>query len=166
VTATDPAGWEERVAAAWASAGDREPADLRAAVARLAAERPEGDAAALFELASADDSTGRPEHAVPRYRAALEAGLTGVRRRRAVIQLASSLRNLGDAQESVRLLEAERDAPSDLLDDAVAAFLALALADAGREREGLALALGALAAHLPRYERSLAAYAEDLGRRP
>ena len=39
------------------------------------------------------------------------------------------------------------------------AFLALALADTGREREGLPVALAALAPHLPRYQRAAAAYA-------
>ena len=65
------------------------------------------------------------------YRRALELGLEGERRRRAVIQMASSLRNLGRPEESVALLTAERDAGSDALDDAVAVFLALALADVG-----------------------------------
>jgi hypothetical protein len=40
---------------------------------------------------------------VPLYWQALETGLTGERRRRAVIQLASSLRNLGRPAESVAL---------------------------------------------------------------
>ena len=76
-----------------------------------------------------------------------------------MIQLASSLRALGAADESVALLTAERDAGSDELDDAVEAFLALALVDTGREREAASIALGALAPHLPRYQRSLANYA-------
>lgn len=76
-----------------------------------------------------------------------------------MIQLASSLRNLGKASGSVALLTAERDAGSDELDDAVSAFLALALVDVGREREAVSLALTALARHLPRYQRSLANYA-------
>ena len=97
------------------------------------------------------------------YRRALAAGLDPVRRRRASIQLASSLRNLGEIDESVALLEAERRRGSDELDDAVLGFLALALADAGREREAVALALTALAPHLPRYQRSLANYARALG---
>ncbi len=49
-------------------------------------------------------------------------------------------------------------APSDELDDAVRATLALCLANLGREREGLSLVLGALAPHLPRYRRSMAEY--------
>ncbi len=86
---------------------------------------------------------------------ALAAGLTGIRRPRATIQLASTLRNLGRVEESVALLSAEREAGSDELDDAVAGFLALALADRGREREAAGLALAALARHLPRCNRSL-----------
>ncbi len=54
---------------------------------------------------------------------------------------------------------------SDELDDAVVATLALALADSGREREAAGLAIGALARHLPRYNRSMAAYAEELSGR-
>ena len=79
-----------------------------------------------------------------------------------MIQLASTLRNLGDPEESVRLLTAEREAASDALDDAVVATLALALADTGREREAAGLAIGALARHLPRYNRSMANYAKAL----
>ena len=115
-----------------------------------------------FDRACEFDSTGHPDLAVPLYREALEQGLEGENRRRAVIQMASSLRNLGEVDESVALLTGELDQPSDHLDDAVRAFLALALADAGREREALCHALTALAAHLPRYQRSLATYAEDL----
>jgi Tetratrico peptide repeat len=96
---------------------------------------------------------------VPLYRRARELGLAGERRRRAAVQLASSLRNLGETAECVALMEAELTQPSDRLDDAVRAFLALALADTGREREAVALALTALAPHLPRYRRSVAAYA-------
>ncbi len=89
-------------------------------------------------------------------------GWRAARRREAVIQLASSLRNIGRPEESVTLLTAEIDAGSDELDDAVLAFLALALADTGREREGISAALAALAPHLPRYQRSVATYARLL----
>lgn len=159
------ADWEQRIAALWAGIDEFEPDDFRARVEALAAERPEGDAIAAFEVACANDSTGRPEEAAPRYREALATGLTGIRRRRAVIQLASSLRNLGHPDESVALLRAERDEGSDELDDAVVAVLALGLADSGREREAAGLAIGALARHLPRYNRSMAAYAEELSGR-
>jgi hypothetical protein len=153
---------EQRLADAWAALDDAEPAAFRARIDALVAELPDDHPTALFEGACANDSTGRPEHAVPLYRAALAAGLAGVPRRRAVIQLASSLRNLGRAEESVALLVAERDRGSDELDDAVLAFLALALVDVGRPRDAAGIALGALAGHLPRYQRSLAAYAAEL----
>ncbi len=42
------------------------------------------------------------------------------------------------------------------------AFLALALVDVGREREAVAESLTALSKYLPRYNRSLARYAEAL----
>ena len=44
----------------------------------------------------------------------------------------------------------------------MAVFHALVLADLGREREGLALVLQALAPHLPRYGNSATNYARDL----
>ncbi|MGI8714457.1 MAG: tetratricopeptide repeat protein [Solirubrobacteraceae bacterium] len=146
----------------WATLDDSAEADFLTAVDGLTDELGPGSAIGAFERGAARDSTGHPDLAVPLYREALAVGLTGLRRRRATIQLASSLRNLGDADESLALLRAERDQPSDELDDAVTGFLALALADHGREREALTLALTALAPHLPRYQRSLANYAADL----
>jgi tetratricopeptide (TPR) repeat protein len=158
---TDPA-WEDRLADAWASADTLDDDALRALIDALVAELPPGSPVALFERAGSWDSTGRSDLAVPLYRQALAAGLGGQRRRRAVIQLASSLRNIGEVEESVALLREELDAGSDELDDAVRAFLALALADAGREREAVSHALTALAPHLPRYQRSLGNYARAL----
>ncbi|BCY13694.1 tetratricopeptide repeat protein [Actinoplanes sp. L3-i22] len=155
-------GWEERLAALWASIDERDVADFRQAIADLAAELPPGDPDATFERAAAFDSTGSSDLAVPLYQEALAAGLTGERRRRAVIQMSSSLRNLGRSPESVTLLTAELATTSDHLDDAVKTVLALALTDVGREREAVALAVGALARHLPRYQRSMANYARLL----
>ena len=48
------------------------------------------------------------------------------------------------------------------LDDAVRGFLALALVVVGREREAAAIAIEALAPHLPRYQRSMGNYARAL----
>ncbi len=158
--------WEERVAALWASLDDHERDDFHSAMKMLCAELPAGTADADFELAAAYDSTGYPERAVPLYGRALEAGLEGERRRRAVIQLASSLRNLGRPDISVAMLTDERGRGEDHLSDAVDAVLALALADTGREREGLSLALTALAPHLPRYQRSMKNYARALLEKP
>ncbi|HKW81266.1 MAG TPA: tetratricopeptide repeat protein [Casimicrobiaceae bacterium] len=156
------AAWELRIATLWSAIDDYEPAAFVAEIDALAAELPPTSAVGQFERASAQDSTGHPDLAVPLYRAALDAGLTGLRRRRATIQLASSLRNLGSPVKAVELLAAEANQPSDELDGAVRAFLALALADLGREREALATSLDALSRYLPRYNRSLARYAREL----
>ncbi len=164
MTATE-LDWERRLAQLRASLGDCEPDDFLAKIRALTAELPSDSPIGLFELGGANDSTGHAEEAASLYRQALAAGLTGLRRRCAVIQLASTLRNLDCAQESVTLLTAEREAGSDELDDAVVAFLALALADTGREHEALALTIVALSHHLTRYNRSLANYAEDLAAR-
>ena len=156
------AEWESRLAGAWARLDELDEADFLALIDKLASELPDGSAVAAFERACAFDSTGHSDRAVPLYRQALDTGLTGERRRRAVIQMASSIRNLGRPQESVELLTAELAAGSDHLDDAVKATLALALTDVGREREAVSLAISALAPHLPRYQRSMANYARLL----
>ncbi len=150
------------MADAWASMPDRDGAQFLTLIEKLVEELPPGDADGLFERGAALDSTGHPDLAVPLYRQALEAGLAGERRRRAVIQMASSLRNLDRSQESVALLTAELEAGSDHLDDAVSTVLALALTDVGRAREAVSVAVQALAAHLPRYQRSMASYARQL----
>ncbi|SNT10171.1 Tetratrico peptide repeat-containing protein [Asanoa hainanensis] len=156
------AGWEQRVAEAWAAIDSYTEDDFVRLIGELADELPAGSAVAAFERACAWDSTGHSDLAVPLYREALEIGLTGIRRRRAVIQMSSSLRNIGRAHESVELLTAERAAGHDELDDAIAATLALALTDVGREREAVSIAVAALAPHLPRYQRSMANYARLL----
>ena len=157
----DPA-WETRLADLWKCVDGRRAADSVDAMRQLCSELPDGDPVALFELGAAYDSTGSPQEAVKLYEGALQAGLTGIRRRRVSIQMASSLRNLGQAQQAADLLAAELQQPSDELDQAVSAFLALALADLGREREALSITLDALSTYLPRYNRSLARYAEAL----
>jgi hypothetical protein len=153
--AAPDADWEERLASVWDALDELDEQDFLVRIERLAAELPEGDGIADFERASSLDSVGHSDLAVPLYRQALASGLAGERRRRAVIQLASSLRTLGEPRESVTLLEAELEQPSDHLDDAVRAFLALALADSGRPRDAVSVALAALAPHLHRYQRSL-----------
>lgn len=154
--------WEQRVAQLWASIDDYGEDEFLAAMEQLAAELPADSAVAAYERASALDSTGHSDLAVPLYRQALERGELGARRRQAIIQMASSLRNMGKAAESVALLTAERERESDGLNDAVTGFLALALVDTGREREAVALALTALSGHMTRYRRSLTNYAKLL----
>ncbi|CCH33265.1 tetratricopeptide repeat protein [Actinosynnema sp. NPDC047251] len=152
--------WEQRITEVWERQDELSEEDFRVAVDDAVRDAPE--AVAAFERAAAFDSTGHPDRAVPLYREALDLGLPGERRRRAVIQMASSLRNLGQPEIAVELLATEQDAGSDHLDGAVRAFLALALADVGREREAVSVALTALAPTLPRYQRSLGNYAKAL----
>ena len=153
----------QRAAALFALIDDYEQDGFFAEVDALAAELPAGEADGLFHRACARDSWGHSDLAVPLYREALDrGGLTGENRRRAVIQLASSLRNIGEAPTGLALLEAERALGADHLDDALACTTALCLASLGREREGLSLTLVALAKHLPRYNRSMANYGRAL----
>jgi tetratricopeptide (TPR) repeat protein len=154
-------GWDARASALWAQFDAIDPAAFVERMDALARESDAPSAVALYERAGARDSVGRTEEAVPLYREALAAGLQA-KRRQAVVQLASSLRALGHPQQAADLLIAEMKSADDELNEAVAGFLALALADLGREREALAHALQALSRYLPRYRRSLAAYAAAL----
>lgn len=154
--------WERRVSELWAAVDEHDDEEFVAQIDALVAELPAGSAIGLFERACALDSTGHSDLAAPLYRAALDGGLSGIRRRRAVIQMASSLRNLGDAEQALSLLSAELARDDDVLTGAVRGFLALALTDCGREREAVSVALSALAEYLPRYNASLGRYARAL----
>ncbi|GAA1990341.1 tetratricopeptide repeat protein [Microbacterium pumilum] len=154
--------WDERVEAVWEdeSLSDQE---RIAHIDALAAERDELDARALFERAGARDSAGIETEAEPLYRQALEAGLDDEYRTRAVIQLASTLRNLGRTDEALWMLRVEFDrGPDAPLHDAAAAFYALALVSTGDAVAAASVALTALAPHLPRYTRSVTGYADEL----
>ncbi|MER8030969.1 tetratricopeptide repeat protein [Streptomyces bauhiniae] len=152
--------WEQRCAALWDAFEETDAAQFRSRMAALTAELPPDHPVAAYELASAHDATDLGADAVPLYRRALDTGLPEDRRRQAVIQLASTLRTLGQPEAAADLLLTERAHTSDHLDDALTAFLALALIDLGREREAAALALTALAPHLPAYRISVARYAD------
>jgi len=127
--------WDSRVAEVWAAADGLSDeavlASIDALVAERTTERGADDPAALFESASVRDYLGRESDAEPLYRAAIAAGLDGERRPQAVIQLASTLRNLGRAEEAVALLSdhLERHAADEWTAPG-AAFLALALVSA------------------------------------
>ena len=154
--------WQARVDAVWASASELGDDEVIRRIDALADERPAGDPLALFERAGARDSADLESAAEPLYREALDRGLGGSERVQAHIQLASTIRNLGRPLEAITLLdEVESDAGD--LHDAVVAFRAVALVDAGDARRAASEALTALAPHLSRYRVSLAAYAAELG---
>lgn len=156
----DDGTWEDRVAAFWSAADDERPADMWASLEPLLAERPDGDAAASFERASLHDMLGEEHAAIPHYRAAIAGGLDAERQGYAAIQLASTLRNVGQLEEAATLLEPLRaDAR---LGPAARAFLALTLHDLGYPGEALRIVLSDHAPNVPLYGRALGEYAELL----
>lgn len=152
--------WEERVAALWADdLGDEERIERMRV---LAADAPH-PALGAFELGGALDSAGREAAADERYAAATDAGLAAIDPARAaqlVVQHASTLRNLGRTDEAIAMLRAARPHPE--TGAAPAVFLALALHSAGRSAEALRVAIEAIEPGLPRYRRSVRAYAAAL----
>ncbi|MGI9825233.1 tetratricopeptide repeat protein [Agromyces sp. Marseille-Q5079] len=156
--------WERRIDEVWALAsGSMVDEEVIARIDAIAAERGPDDARAEFERAGARDSAGRPDQAVPLYERALRLGLDDEHRPQAVIQMASSIRNLGDHRRALGLLEEEfRTHPDAPYRDEVAAFLALALVSSAQPERAASVALLALAPHLRRYTRSVTNYANDL----
>lgn len=158
--------WYARVSQVWAGASEQAELDVMAAIDELVAERGPDDPDAVFEAASARDYAGLEAEAVPLYRRAIELGLGATVHPQAVIQLASSLRNLGEVDEAIRLLEDQlHEHPADEWTGPSAAFLALALASRGDERDAASVALAALADYLPIYGSSVRRYAIELGAR-
>lgn len=154
--------WQSRVDAVWADASLNN-AEVIDRIDELVAERPADDAVAKFEAAGARDSAGLESQAEPLYRQALALGLPESQRAQATIQLASTLRNLGRLDEAIDMLRTERTEHGDHeFASAASAFLALALASRGDAREATQIALLALVPHLPRYHRSVTAYAAAL----
>ena len=122
----------------------------------------------VYEHGGVHDSAGRAEEAIPLYERALELGLPPELVPRALVQLGSSLRNVGRTGEAASLLsEARVKYPEDA---AVAVFRAFVLIDQGRAREA-ALDLLELVrtrldtAELRRYARSIENYTRELAER-
>ena len=150
------------VAALWAQINELQEEVFRSAHVLLLAELSADSSIATFERAALNDSFGRPDLAIPLYLAAIAAGVPGELRRRAVIQMASSHRNMGHPAKAVELLRPELELPADHLTGAVRTFLALALNDLGRPTEAVAVAITALSEYLPRYNRSVARFASEI----
>ncbi len=124
------------------------------------------DGVAVFDYASALDGAGHEAEAIPVYRRALACDLADQPRYWATVQLGSSLRVTGAADEAV-----------DVHQDALARwprgsanrlFLALALLEADRPKhavsEVLAVVLSTAAdPDIELYRRALTTYAEQLG---
>src|ERR1700754_1104549 len=95
--------WQEQVDAVWARADELGDQGVMDAMDALAESAPD-PALAAFELGGSRDSGGRPDLAEPFYRSALALGLPDDERAQCTIQLASTIRNLGRAEESLALL--------------------------------------------------------------
>lgn len=151
--------WQQRVDVLWAESDRLGPQGVMDAMDALAADAPD-PALALFERGGSRDSAGLEAEAEPLYRAALAAGLPDDERAQCTIQLASTLRNLGRPDEGLDLL-ATID-PDHPYAGAAAAFRALTLTSLDRPVEAVRELLHALAPTLPRYQRSVRAYADAL----
>lgn len=149
--------WEQRLERFWADANDGQPEVAWTGLELLLAGRPEGDATADFERASLHDMLGQEHQAIPLYRRAMAIGLDAERQGYAAIQLASTLRNVGELDEARTLLEGMQS--DERLGAAARAFLALTLHDLGRRSEALRLVLADYAPHVPLYGRALGEYA-------
>jgi tetratricopeptide (TPR) repeat protein len=105
-----------------------------------------------YEIGGEHDSAGREEEAIPHYE-------------RALLQLGSSLRNVGRNDEAIELFD---DAVARFPDHAaLRLFRAFSLATAGRDREALVDVLDLArtridAPEIDRYRRSLDNYTREL----
>ncbi len=114
-----------------------------------------------LERAMAHDREGREAEAIPHYERAISAGLPDDLLPKAMLGLGSSLRIVGRADESVRVLE---DAVERFPEHrALPVFLAFSLWTAGRRGEALAV----LARRLgdgSGYERAIEEYADEVAK--
>ncbi|MGL5866817.1 MAG: tetratricopeptide repeat protein [Dermatophilaceae bacterium] len=123
------------------------------------------DARVAYEYGGTYDSAGDEARAVLLYREALAAGLREPYRHHAEVQLASSLRNLGDHDAAREVItQAAARHPESL---GIAAFRALIEHSAGDPAGALRGLLSTLAAtstdaDVDRYRRAIAGYAHDL----
>src|SRR6201996_4611543 len=145
----------------------RDRADMGPTIAyfeSLLAEHP-GQPVLVYEVAGSYDTAGQEEKARGLYEQALALGLAGDARRRCLCQYGSTLRWLGQYDQSLAALDrARREWPES---DAVRVFRALTLNDAGRSDEAVAELMTVITSHaevtdLGRYAGGLAGLAQWL----
>jgi tetratricopeptide (TPR) repeat protein len=118
-----------------------------------------------LRLAYEADSAGREEEALAHYRRAFELGIPDEELASASLGFGSTLRNVGDIDESVEVLsKAVERFPEHR---ALRVFLAYSLWSAGRQADAMrslveALYVGEPAPELERYRRAITGYADDL----
>jgi tetratricopeptide (TPR) repeat protein len=118
-----------------------------------------------LERAYAHDSAGREHEAVEHYRRAFELGVPEDELEGALVGFGSTLRNVGEVEESVRVLtDAVRRFPENT---ALRVFLAYALWSGDSRPDAMralvdALYVGDTRPELARYERAIRGYAAEL----
>jgi tetratricopeptide (TPR) repeat protein len=98
-----------------------------------------------YEVAGAYDSAGEEAKAKILYQRALELGIDGDPLRRCLCQYGSTLRWLGELDESLTVLERARTEFPD--SESVQVFYALTLNELGHADEAVGLLLGVIAQH-------------------
>ena len=122
-------------------------------------------AADALRLAYEADTAGHEVEAVAHYRRAFELGVPDEELAGASLGFGSTLRNVGELDESVRVLSAAVERFPE--HRALRVFLAYSLWSAGRQADAMrslveALYVGDPAPELERYRRSITGYADDL----
>lgn len=129
---------------------------------QLAAQYPD-ESQVQFRMGGAYDSAGYEAEAIVHYQKAIELGLSGDDLWRVAVQLGSSLRNVGDNDGALAILQkACVDYPDHV---ALRSFYALALTSAGQSQQAVVELLDVIVRHptaLEAYKRSLRAYTDDL----
>lgn len=117
-----------------------------------------------YEYGGVFDFLGKENEAIPLYLEALQLGLSGSFRIKALIQLGSTYRNIGKFEESRNVLEkAVKESDGD---PAALIFLSLTLWSAGKSGEATLLALRHIYREnqglVQRYRRSIDNYLNEL----
>ena len=152
---------EAAIAELWVNPDEQ----LRVVAAQALADTDPGDPRLIFELAGAHDSAGDDTQAIALYDKALGAGLREPHRHRALIQQASSYRNVGDLAAARRILDGLSQQRPDSA--AVAAFRALTMLDQGEASAAVAILINVLLSHSgdaddEAYRAALHRYVEEL----
>lgn len=160
----DDPRFEDTVAGSWALVRDGHAAEALTMLESLVLSHPENPRA-HFEYAGLLDFLGREAEAVAPYRRAQALGLAGVDLPRLYAQLGSTLRNVGDLDGALAVLDEGQQRFPDYA--AIRAIRALALVSAGRCSEAMSELIETFVVtpgvDLDGYERALRAYASALG---
>lgn len=132
-------------------------------VLREALDEAPDHAGTNFAYASLLDGLGREREAIPRYKRAVAAGLSGEELQEATVNLGSSYRVVGEPGKAVEVLSRFPE------NRAARVFLAMALHDLGEPGRAMEILLRELAETssdrwISSYGRAIAEYAELFGR--